>query len=64
MFNSVGFAIEDFSALHVMGEAARDLGIGQTIDLHRRICGPERDLFGLLGVDALSLQSVGRQEAA
>ncbi len=63
VFDSVGFAIEDFSALHVMGEAARDLGIGQTIDLIAASADP-KDLFGLLGLDALSLQSVGRQEAA
>ena len=63
VFDSVGFAIEDFSALHVMGEAARDLGIGQTIDLIAASADP-KDLFGLLGLDALSLQSGGRQEAA
>ena len=63
VFDSVGFAIEDFSALHVMGEAARDLGIGQTIDLIAASADP-KDLFGLLGLEALSLQSAGRQEAA
>ncbi|WP_380157878.1 ornithine cyclodeaminase [Kineococcus sp. R86509] len=48
VFDSVGFAIEDFSALTYVRDAVRDSAFAETIDL---IAGPEdpKDLFGLLG---------------
>ncbi|MCP8940311.1 ornithine cyclodeaminase [Alsobacter sp. SYSU M60028] len=48
IFDSVGFALEDFSALHVMQDAARELGLGRKLDLIARSDDP-RDLFGLIG---------------
>jgi ornithine cyclodeaminase len=53
VFDSVGFALEDFSALHVLFEAAQRLGIGQAIQLVPRMDDP-KDLFA----------TVGRSEAA
>ena len=47
VFDSVGFALEDFSALHVMRDAARELGIGETVSLVPNPADP-KDLFGLL----------------
>ena len=63
MFDSVGFALEDFSALRMLRDFAIELGLGRTIDLIAASADP-KDLFGLLGLDALSLQSGGQQEAA
>lgn len=45
VFDSVGFALEDFSALHYMAAAAQELGIGRQLDLIARSEDP-RDLFG------------------
>lgn len=47
VFDSVGFALEDFSALHVMREAAQDLGIGQNISLVTTPHNP-KNLFGFI----------------
>jgi ornithine cyclodeaminase len=47
VFDSVGFALEDYSALHVMRDAARELGIGGTVSLVPNPADP-KDLFGLL----------------
>jgi ornithine cyclodeaminase len=44
VFDSVGFALEDFSALHVLFDAAQQLGIGQPIQLVPRMDDP-KDLF-------------------
>jgi len=48
VFDSVGFALEDFSALCVLRDAARDLGLGQPVDLIPELDDP-RNLFGALG---------------
>ena len=48
VFDSVGFALEDFSALTYLRDAAVELGIGQTIELVPHNPNP-KDLFGLLG---------------
>lgn len=47
VFDSVGFALEDFSALRFMHTAARDLGLGEPIALIPGMADP-KDLFGLL----------------
>jgi ornithine cyclodeaminase len=47
VFDSVGFALEDYSALRLMGALAAKLGLGQTIDLIPAMADP-KDLFGEL----------------
>ena len=47
VFDSVGFALEDFSALGLLHRLAREHGLGQEIDLLPRMADP-RDLFGRL----------------
>ena len=47
IFDSVGFALEDYAALHVMRDAAREFGIGETVSLIPRASDP-KNLFGLL----------------
>ncbi|MDO9074941.1 MAG: ornithine cyclodeaminase, partial [Rubrivivax sp.] len=47
VFDSVGFALEDFAALRLMGTLAAELGLGQAIDLIPEMADP-KDLFGVL----------------
>ncbi len=47
VFDSVGFALEDFSALRYMRACAERLGIGQDLALIPRFADP-KDLFGLI----------------
>ena len=47
VFDWVGFALEDYSALVWMGETAAALGIGDVIELVPRTADP-KDLFGVL----------------
>ena len=47
VFDSVGFAIEDYSALHFLNDVARELGIGDTIQLVPRMNDP-KDLFATI----------------
>ena len=47
VFDSVGFALEDFSALRYMRDCARRLGVGQDLALIPRLADP-KDLFGLV----------------
>jgi ornithine cyclodeaminase len=47
VFDSVGFALEDFSALRLMADLARPLGLGQPIDLIPTPVDP-RDLYAQL----------------
>jgi ornithine cyclodeaminase len=51
VFDSVGFALEDFSALRYMRDAAEALGIGRTLDLIPELADP-KNLFGLLSAGA------------
>jgi ornithine cyclodeaminase len=44
LFDSVGFALEDFSALRLMAELAAELGLGQPLDLIPALPDP-KDLF-------------------
>ncbi len=47
LFDSVGFALEDFSVLSHMLEASQRLGIGQSLDLIPGLPNP-KDLFSLI----------------
>lgn len=47
LFDSVGFALEDFSALRLMGELAAELGLGQPLALIPQLADP-KDLFAQL----------------
>jgi ornithine cyclodeaminase len=47
VFDSVGFALEDFSALHFLHDAALELGIGQRLPLVPHPADP-KDLFATL----------------
>jgi len=47
LFDSVGFALEDFAALAFMGETAAELGMGETIALLPHTADP-KNLFGAL----------------
>jgi ornithine cyclodeaminase len=55
VFDSVGFALEDFSALRVLRDSARELGLGENIDLIPIMSDP-KDLYAQLmaGRNALS----------
>lgn len=47
VFDSVGFALEDFAALRVVASLARGLGLGQALDLVPQLADP-KDLFAQL----------------
>ena len=47
VFDSVGFALEDFAALRLVALLARELGLGQPVDLIPTMADP-KDLFGEL----------------
>jgi ornithine cyclodeaminase len=47
VFDSVGFALEDYSALRYMRDAAQALGLGQQLSLIPKLGNP-KDLFGLI----------------
>jgi len=48
IFDSVGFALEDYSALRLMRDLAQELGYGKTIGLVPDLDDP-KDVFGLIG---------------
>jgi ornithine cyclodeaminase len=50
VFDSVGFALEDYSALTFLLDAAHELGLGEAVDLVARAEDP-KNLFGLLQAD-------------
>ena len=47
VFDSVGFALEDYSALRLLRDCARELGLGEPVDITPAMDDP-KDLFGLL----------------
>lgn len=66
VFDSVGFALEDFSALRYMRDCAQRLGVGQDLALIPRFADP-KDLFGLIaplagGVDSAPPRLASRRE--
>ncbi len=56
VFDSVGFALEDFSALRLLRDLARELGLGETLDLIPQMADP-KDLFGELHLPRAELLS-------
>jgi ornithine cyclodeaminase len=56
LFDSVGFALEDYSALRFMRDSAQALGLGQTLSLIPELVNP-KDLFSLVrpGIKTLAL---------
>jgi ornithine cyclodeaminase len=56
VFDSVGFALEDFSSLRLMGALAAELGLGQTIALIPALPDP-KDLFSQLAGAAPARQA-------
>ena len=56
VFDSVGFALEDFSALRLMAALAADLGLGQTVDLIPHLADP-KDLYSLLAAAGPQLRA-------
>jgi ornithine cyclodeaminase len=63
VFDSVGFALEDFSALRLLGELAQAQGLGQVIDLIPEMDDP-KDLFGHLSQGAGRATTSARRLAA
>lgn len=47
VFDSVGFAVEDFSVLRLLRDLSQEIGVGAEIDLMAAPANP-KDLFGLL----------------
>ncbi len=47
LFDSVGFALEDYSALRFMRDAGRELGLGRPVSLIPELSNP-KDLFSLI----------------
>jgi ornithine cyclodeaminase len=58
VFDSVGFALEDFAALRFMRDAAQELGVGQSLDLIPALADP-KNLFALLDPLAATAQLKG-----
>jgi ornithine cyclodeaminase len=56
VFDSVGFALEDFSALRLLRDMSQQLGLGAPIDLIPQMADP-KDLFGELGLSSSRLQA-------
>jgi len=54
-FDSVGFALEDFSTLRLLRDLARELGLGQEVSLIPEMADP-KNLFGELGLSAAQMQ--------
>jgi ornithine cyclodeaminase len=53
VFDSVGFALEDFSALRMLRDLAIELGLGRTVDLVPTLADP-KNLFGALKMPAVT----------
>ncbi len=51
VFDSVGFAIEDYAALHFLHDAARELGVGELIELVPQMNDP-KDLFATIAANS------------
>lgn len=59
LFDSVGFALEDYSALRLMRDLAQELGIGQRVSLIPELTDP-KDLYSLLRPEATTATSACR----
>ena len=63
VFDSVGFALEDYSALTFVRDAAAELGIGDVVELVPRSEDP-KNLFGILGAEGQQPSAkAGQQDA-
>ena len=62
VFDSVGFALEDFSALSWIGETAAELGLGELLQLLPRAADP-KNLFEVLNLAAAAGVGVGMGSA-
>jgi ornithine cyclodeaminase len=47
LFDSVGFALEDYSALRYLRDVATEMGLGQRVSLIPNLADP-KDLFSLI----------------
>ena len=56
VFDSVGFALEDFSALRLMAQLAAGMGLGQPVDLIPGLADP-KDLYSQLGAAGAQLRA-------
>ncbi len=63
IFDSVGFALEDYSALRYMRDAANELGMNETLSLIPALPDP-KNLFGFIAANAPSNAVSGRTTAA
>ncbi len=61
LFDSVGFALEDYSALRYMRDSASALGLGQLISLIPEMANP-KDLFSLVRPSAAQTEVVGKPQ--
>jgi len=57
VFDSVGFALEDFSALRFMLASATELGLGERIELIPQLDDP-KNLFALLAAPSVEMQQI------
>lgn len=62
IFDSVGFALEDYSAMLFMRDAAKELGLMQSISLVPELADP-KDLFAYLGVHATGSPDLSMQHS-
>jgi ornithine cyclodeaminase len=60
IFDSVGFAVEDFSVLRLLFDLARETGVGGEIELTAAPANP-KDLFALLGSDGAMRPASARE---
>ena len=63
VFDSVGFALEDYSALTFVRDAAAELGIGDVVELVPRAANP-KNLFGVLRTEVPRARHSGADAAA
>jgi ornithine cyclodeaminase len=63
VFDSVGFALEDFSALRFMLATATELGLGERIELIPQLDDP-KNLFALLAAPPAEMQQVRTLQTA
>jgi ornithine cyclodeaminase len=59
VFDSVGFALEDYSALRLLRDRAAELGLGETIGLIPGLADP-KDLYGHLMGEAAAASGARR----
>lgn len=63
VFDSVGFALEDYSALRFVRDAAKELGLGQLLSLIPELLNP-KDLFSLVRSEVSATPAVPTRKAS